>query len=169
MFEVNANGRDALTTRIYPTREDSLDVDLYTFEPATRVVDARVWRLLAAAHGEWWPAGLPQRPEPLPPPVVPEPRFRRGDANGDGTSDLSDAVAALGFPFLGGGEAIGCPDAADTNDTGEIDVSDAIRLLNFLFLGAPPPPAPGPRACGEDPTSEDPTSDGLEECEGQEC
>ncbi len=75
--------------------------------------------------------------------------FQRGDTNGDGLFDLSDALATLSRLFLGGSE-IGCERAADADDNGSIEITDAIRTLGHLFLGSPPPPAPFPD-CGEDP------------------
>jgi hypothetical protein len=81
--------------------------------------------------------------------------FVRGDANRDGRADISDAVAILGFLFLGD-EALGCEDAADVDDNGRIEITDAIALLNHLFLGHPAPPAPYPEA------GSDPSADGLE-------
>ncbi|MBN1443575.1 MAG: hypothetical protein JXA90_12770 [Planctomycetes bacterium] len=77
------------------------------------------------------------------------PHFRRGDSNGDGRQDISDALATLSFLFLGR-DSPGCLDAADTNDDGAVDITDAIRLLAFLFLGAAPPP--GGLECGPDET-----------------
>jgi L-ascorbate metabolism protein UlaG (beta-lactamase superfamily) len=79
--------------------------------------------------------------------------FLRGDANADGTSDLSDAISMLFCNFLGT-SCTDCPDAADANDDGKRDVSDPIYLLNYLFLGDAAPPAPG-QACGEDPTADE--------------
>jgi hypothetical protein len=76
--------------------------------------------------------------------------FIRGDSNGDGEVNISDAQAILGFLFLGG-RGLHCLDAADANDDGRLDISDAIETLRFLFLGGPslPPPSGPP---GEDPT-----------------
>ena len=81
------------------------------------------------------------------------PRFIRGDANEDGSVDLSDAVSILIQLFLGG-VATTCDDADDANDDGESNISDAISLLGFLFLGGAAPPAPFPE-CGEDPTEDE--------------
>ena len=83
--------------------------------------------------------------------------FHRGDADGDGQLDVSDAIFSLGFQFLGAA-APSCLDAADTNDDGRLDLSDAVSVLGFLFLGAPPPPAPGPppQPCGPDSDPCDP-------------
>lgn len=89
----------------------------------------------------------------LPADLDPRPRFRRGETNGDGRVDISDALAILGTLFLDAGE-IECRDAADVNDTGAVDISDAVFLLRFLFLGGPPPPDPSD-GCGVDPTGDD--------------
>jgi hypothetical protein len=79
-------------------------------------------------------------------------RFRRGDSNGDGGTNLADAVYTLNYLFLGGTEPE-CLEAADDDDNGTINLTDPVRLLNYLFLGGPAPPAPGPGPgdCGEDP------------------
>ncbi len=72
--------------------------------------------------------------------------FLRGDANGDGGVDISDAVVTLLFLF-GDIGSIPCLDAGDANDDGSIDISDAVRILGSLFStnkGLPPPfPLPG--------------------------
>ena len=82
--------------------------------------------------------------------------FLRGDANGDGVVDISDAAFTLAWLFLGGPEPP-CVDAADSNDSGgfQPDVSDSVYLLNWLFLGGTPLPAPGTLECGSDPTEDD--------------
>jgi hypothetical protein len=79
--------------------------------------------------------------------------FRRGDANGDGVLDLSDAQTTLGYLFLGWDE-LPCFDAADADDDGVVIMTDPVRTLMYLFLGGPPLPGPG------DPGS-DPTPDSL--------
>ncbi len=80
------------------------------------------------------------------------PVFHRGDSNTDGTVDISDAVAVLGYLFLGG-SPLRCLEAANANDDTYIDLSDGIYILNFLFTGGPVPPSPGapPNPCGQDP------------------
>jgi hypothetical protein len=78
--------------------------------------------------------------------------FVRGDCNGDGKLDLSDAVALLVCLFLNG-PCPSCDDAADVNDDGDKDISDAIYKLQYLFLGGSAPPLPFP-ACGVDPTTD---------------
>jgi hypothetical protein len=77
--------------------------------------------------------------------------FRRGDANGDGGQDLSDAVLVLSYLFLGEPGKLACEKADDANDDGTIDLSDAVLVLGALFLGGAPPPEPS-AACGADPT-----------------
>ena len=78
-----------------------------------------------------------------------EARFRRGDHNGDGSLDISDALSLLGYIFNNG--ATNCMDAGDANDDGGVDVSDAVRVLLHLFGNTGPLPAPH-GACGSDPT-----------------
>jgi hypothetical protein len=85
-------------------------------------------------------------------------RFLRGDADGNSAMELTDAIAVLGRLFLGG-EAPGCPDAADANDDGELNLTDPIAILSRLFLGREALPPPGPVDCGVDPTP-----DGLPAC-----
>jgi len=66
--------------------------------------------------------------------------YLRGDANGSGTLDLSDAVYVLGFLFTGGLPPP-CRAEADANASGGVDLSDAVAILAFLFVhGAPLPP-----------------------------
>jgi len=84
--------------------------------------------------------------------------FRRGDADGDGAMELTDAIAVLDRLFLGG-EALRCPDAADANDDGEIDLTDPIAILSRLFSGGDALPPPGTDRCEVDPTP-----DGLGHC-----
>ena len=71
--------------------------------------------------------------------LPPKKRFLRGDANADGTADISDAIAILGFLSLGS-TMNDCEDAADANDDGAVDISYPVRLLGFLFLGSERPP-----------------------------
>ncbi len=82
--------------------------------------------------------------------------FIRGDANSDGVINITDALAALGYLFLGTNPVPGvfCEDSADTNDDGDLNVTDVIRLLGYLFLGGQEPAAPFPSE-GVDPTPDD--------------
>lgn len=85
------------------------------------------------------------------------PRFVRGDSEGDGVIGITDAILIIGRLFLAG-DALPCEDAADADDDGELSLSDAIAILDRLFLGGAPLPPPGP-GCGEDPTT-----DALPDC-----
>jgi hypothetical protein len=84
--------------------------------------------------------------------------FARGDANQDGSLNISDPVFILAHLFLGQPGELDCAKSADADDSGGLNLTDAIYALNFLFTGgrALPPPR---GACGADPTA-----DGLE-CE----
>ena len=79
-------------------------------------------------------------------------RFVRGDSDGSGSVELSDAVATLSNLFLGT-KPLGCKAAADSNDDGVLAISDAIHTLGFLFLGGVSMPQPYP-SCGVDPTAD---------------
>lgn len=95
--------------------------------------------------------------------------FIRGDSNQDGAVDLSDAVATLGFLFVGAA-APTCLDAADADDTGAIDLTDAVYTLIWLFQGGSAPPPPHDE-CGQDPTEDAldcAESPHCVECSGQE-
>jgi len=79
------------------------------------------------------------------------PRFVRGNADGDGLVDVSDALFILRQLFEESRTAT-CPAASDTNADGLVDISDAIYLLAHLFQGGPSPAAPFPD-CGPDTVS----------------
>ncbi len=85
--------------------------------------------------------------------TVVAPQFVRGDSNGDGASDIGDAIFTLSFLFAGGDSAR-CADALDANDDGLVDVSDAVYTTNWLFLDGSSPAEPWP-SCGSDPTADD--------------
>ena len=72
--------------------------------------------------------------------------FLRGDCNGDGDVNLSDAACGLTWLFAGAAEP-GCVAALNTNGDADIDIADPVSLLNFLFGGGPAPAAPFPE-CG---------------------
>jgi hypothetical protein len=93
--------------------------------------------------------------------VVP---FRRGYANGDSRSDLSDAVFTLDYLFVGNAVPT-CKKSLDFDDSGTLNVSDGIYLLGFLFRGGPPPPPPT-ASCGDDPTEDGLTCDSSAACGG---
>jgi hypothetical protein len=90
--------------------------------------------------------------------------FVRGDAAGDSTVEMSDAIFTLKYLYVPGADQPVCMDAADSDDGGAVEMSDAIYTLKYLYVpGAPPPPDPGPVDCGSDPTQ-----DGLD-CHNHPC
>jgi ELWxxDGT repeat protein len=100
-------------------------------------------RLFFSGAGKLWVYPLVDR----------SPRFRRGDANADGTIDVSDAIATLGLLFIGGPPTLPCQKTSDTNDSGDLDISDAVTLLTHLFLGTAALPEPF-TSCGLDPSDD---------------
>ncbi|MEM7231179.1 MAG: dockerin type I repeat-containing protein, partial [Planctomycetota bacterium] len=86
-------------------------------------------------------------------------RYVRGDVNAAGSVNITDAIVALSYLFLGGVDPV-CLDAADVDGDGSVVITDPIYLLNWLFLGGSPPPAPTPSSlnyvgadCQSDPVS----------------
>jgi hypothetical protein len=100
--------------------------------PLTRLPDDEKNRL-----GEWISCGLPRGGSTVP--------LRRGDANGDGTLDVSDGIVVLLYLFAEGPAS--CLDALDADGSLAIDVTDAIAVLSYLFLDGPAPAEPF-RECG---------------------
>lgn len=84
---------------------------------------------------------------------VPEDGFRRGNCNADGNTDITDAIALLGYLFLGSEEPP-CLEACNADDDATLTISDAVVVLSFLFTGGVPPQPPYPD-CGTDPTPSD--------------
>ncbi len=62
----------------------------------------------------------------------------RGDANGDGLIDLTDAICLLNYLFKGDSPPVPLA-AGDANCDGTVDLADVVYLLNYLFKGGPPP------------------------------
>jgi Dockerin type I domain len=61
-----------------------------------------------------------------------------GDANNDGTVDVSDAIWILNYVFMGGDP----PDpmeSGDANCDGFVNISDAVWIVNYVFIGGPAP------------------------------
>jgi len=89
--------------------------------------------------------------------------FRRGDVNGDGLFQISDAVALISSLF----EALptSCEVSADVNDDEKVDLADAIYLLSYLFANGLEPPPPF-ETCGYDPTVGDLSCEAQEACSG---
>ncbi len=61
-----------------------------------------------------------------------------GDANGDGNTNVGDAIFLINYVFRSGP----CPDplcSGDANGDDIVDISDAVYLINLVFKGGPPP------------------------------
>lgn len=64
-----------------------------------------------------------------------------GDANGDGSINVGDAVYIINYVFRGG-PAPTPLEAGDANGDGSINVGDAVYLINYIFRGGPAPVCP---------------------------
>lgn len=64
--------------------------------------------------------------------------FQAGDANGDGTVSVGDAVFMINFIFAGG-IAPNPIESGDPNCDGKTNISDAVYLINYIFGGGPAP------------------------------
>ena len=101
----------------------------------------------------------------------PAPRFVRGDANSDGTINITDGIALLTFLFVDSTRTLACRDAADADDNGSLQLTDAVVIFQWLFVdpGRPPRPPTPTRGnsypagdCAEDPTNTDGLDCGAE-------
>ncbi|HAK96920.1 MAG TPA: hypothetical protein DCM87_18510 [Planctomycetes bacterium] len=68
-----------------------------------------------------------------------------GDANGDGTVDVADAIAVLSHLFAD--VEAPCPNVINVNGDARVDIADAIYMLSYLFAHGPAP-CGAPRPCG---------------------
>jgi hypothetical protein len=64
-----------------------------------------------------------------------------GDANGDGTVNIGDAVFLINHIFKGG-PGPDPEDAGDANCDGSLNIADAVHLVEYIFRGGPPPGCP---------------------------
>ena len=61
-----------------------------------------------------------------------------GDANADGTANITDAVYLISYIFSGG-PAPNPLEAGDANCDGSANITDAVYLITYIFSGGPPP------------------------------
>jgi hypothetical protein len=61
-----------------------------------------------------------------------------GDANGDASADIADAVYLIAYIFRGG-PAPSPLAAGDANCEGTVDIADAVYLISYIFRGGPAP------------------------------
>ena len=64
---------------------------------------------------------------------------RCGDANNDGSVNVSDAVWIINFAFVGGDPPQPIPACGDANSDASVNVSDAVWVINYAFVGGDPP------------------------------
>jgi len=93
--------------------------------------------------------------------AVYEQLFVRGDANADGSFNISDPIFALNYLFAAG--SIPCEKSLDLNDAGQTDLADVILMLQGIFGSGGLPPAPFP-GCGVDPTPDTLSCDSFPGC-----
>jgi hypothetical protein len=62
-----------------------------------------------------------------------------GDANEDGTVNVSDAVYIINFVYVGGDPPEPVLACADANSDAAVNVSDAVYIINYVFTGGAPP------------------------------
>jgi hypothetical protein len=68
----------------------------------------------------------------------PAPDYVCGDANGDGSANITDAVYLINYIFAGG--PVPEPlEAGDTNCDGAVNITDAVYLIEYIFSGGPEP------------------------------
>jgi hypothetical protein len=66
------------------------------------------------------------------------PCTRCGDANNDGSTDISDVVFVIAYIFSGGaapGECNTPHGIGDANGSGDVDISDVVYLIAYIFSG----------------------------------
>jgi hypothetical protein len=66
------------------------------------------------------------------------PSYVCGDANGDGTVDISDSVYLIAYIFSGG-SAPNPLGSGDANGDGTVDISDSVYLIAYIFSGGSAP------------------------------
>ena len=114
-------------------------------EPCSTLGSPPVALLLVVDGAETVPTSVGSTVE-----ILTGPMFVRGDANGDGATNIIDAIRLLELIFIGT-DPITCVDQVDTNDDEFVNILDAIFLLQVAVAGTSTMPAPSP-GCGLDPT-----------------
>jgi len=65
--------------------------------------------------------------------------YNRGDADGNGSINVTDLTYLVNYLFFGG-PAPPCEEEGDVNGSGAINVADLTYLVDYLFFGGPAPP-----------------------------
>lgn len=157
---------DATTRALGPASEPSevdFEIPASVLRPGRNVLAASVHNVAVSSSDLTFLPWFWRRPLADAPPDPQASRFLRGDANSDGSINLSDAIGVLAYLFRAGSPPA-CFDAADADDSGSITISDAILVLRWLFLGDPLFPDPND-GCAEDTDAED----ALPACDAAAC
>ena len=93
------------------------------------VMDAIVGQVVAGVSGDLVGGHLGQ---------MAAPHYLPGDADGNGSLAISDAVVIINYIF-GGGVAPNPLDAADADCSGSVAISDAVFIINYIFGGGAAP------------------------------
>lgn len=75
-------------------------------------------------------------------PALAQQEFIRGDANGDGSVSVTDAVYLAQYLFAKGPLPQPTVDSGDANCSGRVNMIDAIYLINYTLRGGPEPRCP---------------------------
>ena len=70
---------------------------------------------------------------------------RCGDANNDGSKDISDVVFLIAYIFSGGaapGECNTPHELGDADGSGAVDISDVVYIIAYIFAGGLAPHCP---------------------------
>lgn len=62
-----------------------------------------------------------------------------GNANNDGSVNVSDAVYIINYVFVGGAAPQPVLACGNANNDGSVNVSDAVYVINYVFVGGNPP------------------------------
>ncbi|MEE9442895.1 MAG: C10 family peptidase [candidate division Zixibacteria bacterium] len=71
--------------------------------------------------------------------ITGDPYFACGDANGDQSVNVGDAVYIISYVFKGGPEPLPVKIAGDANCDGDCNVGDAVYIINYAFKSGPAP------------------------------
>jgi len=68
--------------------------------------------------------------------------YHFGDANNDGTINVTDVVYLINYLFISGPEPVPLWIIGDVNCDEKVNVSDVVYLINYLFISGPEPCTP---------------------------
>lgn len=106
--------------------EGNWDITVTAIQPGTTFL---LLRLLLNGEEYYAAPGIP---------ITVNPAYTIGDANADGTINVSDAVYIINYVFVNGDEPQPWA-SGDANCDGSVNVSDAVMVINFVFVNGPTP------------------------------